>query len=95
MIGTTGANIVIIFYLLVACVLGIGAGGLTCFALRRSWNLKQAVVDAALALLVAVVTAYVVAEADIARGVREPSWALIITIAIASIVTRHFIRKQE
>src|SRR5690242_2624078 len=92
MIGTTGATIVILIYLLVTCVLGIGAGGLTCLVLRRSWNLSQALIDAVLVVVVAVATAYVVDAIDTPRGVWESRNGLILAIAISSVVARHFIR---
>ena len=92
MIGTTGATIVIVFYVLVACVLGIGAGGLTCLVLRRSWNVRRAFIDTVLVVGVTVATAYVVAAIDIPRGVWESRNGLILAIAIGSVVARHFIR---
>lgn len=92
MIGTTGATIVIVIKILFACVLGIGTGGLTCLVLRRSWNVRQALIDAVLAMVVAFITAYVVVGIDIHRGVWRSRDALILSITIGSVVARHFIR---
>jgi hypothetical protein len=92
MIGTTGATIVIVFYVLVTCVLGIGAGGLTCLVLRQSWNVRQALIDAVLVVGVTVVTAYVVDAIDIPRGVWESRNGLILAVAVGSVVARHLIR---
>jgi hypothetical protein len=92
MIGTVGATILISIGLLFTCVLGIGAGGLMCLALRRSWTLKEALIDAVLTAVVTVATAYVVAAIDIPHGVWEPRNGLILTIAIGSVVVRHLIR---
>ena len=92
MIGTTGATVLFSINVLFASVLGIGAGWLTCMALRRSWGLKEALIDAVLAAVVAVVAAYVVAAIESARGVWESRVALILAIAVASVVVRHLIR---
>jgi hypothetical protein len=92
MIGTTGATIVILVKVLVACVLGIGAGGFTCLALRLSWRPKEALIDAVLTTVVTVATAYVVAAIDIPRGVWESRDGLILAIAVGSVVVRHFVR---
>lgn len=45
MIGTSGATVLFVVNLLFASVLGISAGGLTCFVLRRPWGFKAAVID--------------------------------------------------
>jgi hypothetical protein len=92
MIGTTGATIVILIKILVACVLGIGAGCITRFALRRSWSLKEAFIDAVLVVVVAVTAAYVVDAIDISRGVWESRDGLILAIVIGSVIGRHLIR---
>jgi hypothetical protein len=92
MIGTTGATVLFSVNILLASVLGIGAGGLTCLALRRSWSLKEALIDAVLAAVVAVVVADVVAAIESARGVWESRVVLILAIAVASVVGRHLAR---
>lgn len=92
MIGTTGASVLFSLNVLFAGVLGIGAGGLTCLVLRRSWGLKEALIDAVLAAVVAVVAAYVVAAIESARGVWESRIVLILAIAVTSVVVRHLIR---
>jgi phage baseplate assembly protein W len=89
MIGTAGATILFSINVLFASVLGTGAGGLTCLVLRRSWGLKEALIDAVIA---AVVAAYVVSAIESARGVWESRVALILAIAVASVVVRHLIR---
>jgi hypothetical protein len=92
MIGTTGATVLFSINVLFAALLGIGAGGLTCLALRQSWGLKEALIDAVLAAVVAVVAAYVVAAIESARGVWESRVLLILAIAVASVVVRKLIR---
>lgn len=92
MIGTTGATVLFLINVLFASVLGIGAGGLTCLALRRSWGVKDALIDAVLAAIVGVVAAYLVSTVDIGRGVWESRVALILAIAVGSVVVRHLIR---
>jgi len=92
MIGTTGAFVLFSINVLFAALLGMGAGGLTCLALRRYWGLKEALIDAVLAAVVAAVAAYVVAAIESARGVWESRVLLILGIAIASVVVRQLIR---
>lgn len=82
----------ILVKVIVACVLGIGTGGITCFALRRSWSLREAFIDAVLVVVVVFATAYLVDAIDIPRGVWKSRDVLILTIAICSIVARYFIR---
>jgi len=92
MIGTTGATVLFLINVLLAGVLGVAAGGLTCLAIRRSWGLKGALIDAVLAAVVSVAAAYVIAAIESARGVGESRIALILAIAVASVVVRHLIR---
>jgi hypothetical protein len=60
--------------------------------LRRPWGLKAAVIDAVFAAIVGVIAAYVVSAIEIARGVWESRVALILAIAVASVVIRHLVR---
>jgi hypothetical protein len=92
MIGTSGAAVLLLVNIIFASVLGMGAGGLTGLVLRRPWSLKTALIDGALAAVVAVITAYVVAAIDNARGVLESRVALVLAIATASVVARHLMR---
>jgi hypothetical protein len=92
MIGTTIAAVLFSINVLFAALLGIAAGGLTSLALRRSWGLKEVLLDALLAAVVSVVAAYLVAAIESARGVWESHVALILTIAVASVIVRQFIR---
>jgi hypothetical protein len=92
MIGTTGATVLFLISILFASVLGIGAGGLTCLVLHRSWGLKAALIDAVLAAVVAVTAAYAVAAIESTRGVWESRVTLILAIAVASVVVRHLLR---
>ena len=78
--------------LVFAGLLGIAAGGFTCLVLRRSWGLKQALIDAVIATVIATAAAYLFAAIDSARGVWESRVALILAIAVASVVVRHLIR---
>ena len=91
MIGTSGATVLFVVNVLFASVLGVGAGGFTCFVLRRPWGLKAAVIDAVLAAVVAVVAAYVVSAIEIRRGVWESRVTLVLVIAPASVVLRHVV----
>ena len=92
MVGTTGAIVLVTINGLLASLLGIGAGGLTCLLLRQSWSLKQCLVDAVIAAAMAFAAAYVVSAIDSARGIWESRVALILAIAVASVVVRHLVR---
>jgi hypothetical protein len=92
MIGTTSATVLFLLNVLFASVLGVGAGGITCLVLRRPWGVKDFLIDAALAAVVAVIAAYVVSAVEATRGIWESRVALILAIAVASVVVRHLIR---
>ena len=92
MIGTSGATVLFVVNVLFASVLGVGAGGVTCFVLRRPWGLKAVVIDAVLAAVVAVVAAYVVSAIEISRGVWGSRVTLVLAIAAGSVVVRHVVR---
>ena len=92
MIGTTGATVVSVVIVLFAAILGVGAGGLACLVLRQLWGLKVALIDAAIAAAITVIAAYIGAAIAMARGVWESRVALILIIAVGSVVVRHLIR---
>ncbi len=92
MIGTRGATVLFVVFVLVASVLGVAAGGLTCFVLRRPWGLKAAITDAVFAPAVAVIALYVISTIEIARDVWESQGTLVLAIAAASVVLRHVAR---
>lgn len=92
MIGTTSATVLFLVNVILAGVLGICAGGLICLVLRRPWSLKAALVDAVLAAVVAVISAYVVSAIDNTRGVLGSRVGLILAIAAASVVMKHLMR---
>ena len=82
MIGTSGATVLFVVNVLF---------GFTCFALRRPWGLKAALIDAVLAAVVAIIAAYVVSAIEIRRGVWESRVTLVLVIAPASVVLRHVV----
>lgn len=93
MMGTTGGTVLLIVTVIFAGLLGVGAGGLTCLMLRQSWGLKTALIDAVLATIVAIASAYVVASIEAARGVWG-AWGigLVLAIAAASATVRHLVQ---
>ena len=91
MIGTRGAAVLFAINVLFASVLGIGAGGLTCLVLRRSWGARGALIDALLAAVAEFAAAHLVAAIEIRRGVWESGAGLILVIAVSSVVVRHLI----
>src|SRR5579862_982579 len=62
MIGERGAEIVIIAEIIFAGILGIVAGVATCLLLRRGWAAKAIALDAVLAMVVAIIVGYVLAQ---------------------------------
>ena len=95
MIPEKSAVLLFLINVLFAGALGVGAGGLTCLILRQPWGMKAALVDAALAAVVAVIAAYIISAIEASRGFLDDGTALIFAIAAASIVVRHLIRLAE
>lgn len=92
MVGTTGGAVLLIVNIIFAGVLGIGVGGITCLVLRRPWGFKTSLIDAVLAVAVAVIAANVVSAIDNARGVFESRVGLVLAIAAISVVVEHLLR---
>ncbi len=92
MIGTTGAAILVIANIILARVLGICAGGVTCAVLRRLWSFKAVGIDAVFAMVVAVTAAYVLTTINVSRGdVLHSVVAEVWVIAALSVVARHLL----
>jgi len=92
MIGTVGAEAIMVVNLVIAAVLGIGAGGLTCLVLRRPWSIKTALVDGVFAFVVAFISAYVISTIEARRGVWTSVVEPVLAIAAASVILRHIAR---
>jgi len=92
MIGMTGASILLAINVIIAGLIGVAAGRVTCLALRLPWVLTTGVVDGVLAAGVAVVAAYVVSAVESARGVWTSRVALVFAIAAVFIAVRHLFR---
>jgi hypothetical protein len=92
MIGTTGAAVIVIVNIFLAGVLGIGTGGVTCAVLRRPWSLKVAGIDAVLAMVVAVIAAYVLSVIEIRGGAWQSVVEPVFAVAAVSVVARHLAR---
>ena len=91
MIGTVGAAIVAVAYILFTCLLGIAAGGLICVISRRTWTAKTVMFDALTGTTVAFTFAYVMAQIDAAHGAWDtPLWPMFAS-APASVLTRHLL----
>lgn len=92
MIGTAAANVLVAFTILFATVLGMGAGGLACLALRQRWRF-EGFIDAVLAAVVAVAVVYGGAAIESALGVWRSDLSLVLAIPAASVVVRHLVRR--
>jgi hypothetical protein len=92
MIGTVTAAVIVLVNLVLAGVLGIGAGGLTCFVLRRRWSVKTAFVDGGFAFVVAFISAHVLSTILARLGIWWTSVVRpVLAIAAASVVARHLV----
>ena len=91
MIGTTGAFVLFIINIILAGMLGIVAGGLTCLVLRQPWNLRAVLQDALLAAGVALLAAYFLATIETARGVCGSLVGPVLAIAAASVLLRRIL----
>ena len=92
MIGIKGAAILVIVNLILASLLGLGAGGITSLVVRRRWGLKTALVDAALAAGVAVLAAFAILSIDSARGIVVSRVWLTFAISVVSVILKHLVR---
>jgi peptidoglycan/LPS O-acetylase OafA/YrhL len=90
MLGVEGAAIIAVFNLLLAGLLGIGVGYLICKIRRQHWGIKVAAIDGLLAIVIAVIVAYVAAAIETALGIWASNVTLAIGIALAVVVVRHF-----
>jgi hypothetical protein len=93
MIGTVGGAVLAIINLLLAAVLGIGAGGLASLGFRQSWSLKVALQDGLIAGLVAIAATYLIGSFEAAHGAwgaRVVVW--VFGIALSSVVLKHLLR---
>lgn len=93
MIGTNAATLLVIVNFIAAVVLGVVAGGLSCLVLRRSWGLKVATRDAALAAAMAIISVTVITVIDNALGILESRVALVMAVAVGGVIVRHVIRR--
>jgi len=79
--------------IIAAGFLGIVIGGVSCAMLRRPWNLKTLGIDAALAMIVMLISGNVLVEIEISRGV----WAQFIwpayIVAAVTVIARQLVRR--
>lgn len=77
MLGTTGADVLIVVSILFAGLLGLCAGGLTCLILRRKWSFKAAAIDIVVAAVVFIAGGFIDASIGSAYGIWESHEALV------------------
>ena len=80
-----------VFSLIFTSILGIGAGGFMCLALRRQWSFKEAVIDAVLATVIGFVATFLILSID-TGGEWESIVILVLAIPVGSVVVRHLLR---
>jgi hypothetical protein len=90
MIGVQGATFLVLIILIWISVGGVVAGALTCFVRRRRWGPKAALIDAAIALDVAIVLFFLATVVEGFLGVYESIPPMpVLVVAVASVVVRH------
>lgn len=92
MLGTTGADVLVVVSTLFAGLLGLCAGGLTCLILLGHWSLKAAAIDIVVAAVVFIAGAFIDGSIGIADGTWESHETLVLSIAACSAAARELIR---
>ena len=94
MVGTAGANTLLVGYTALVAILGIIAGGVTCFVLRKQWGVRWGAADAGLAVVGAFVAALIVTRSGEAHSTWEsPIW-VVLTIGVATVVVVHVLQRR-
>jgi hypothetical protein len=91
MIGTTGAAVIFIGNVILTGMLGIAAGIFACFVFRQAWRVTDALVDAPLAAIVAIGTAYLFGVIETAKGTWGFGVWTIFCVAAGSVIIRHLL----
>lgn len=81
----------VVFSLVFTSILGIGAGGIMCLALRKQWSFKEALIDAALATVIGFVATFLILSID-TSGEWESIVILVLAIPVGSVVVRHLLQ---
>lgn len=94
MIGTTGATVLAIVNVLIAGILGIVVGAISCAVLRRRWTVRAAGIDAVLAMIVFFIAVMAISEIQI----RLAHWADALTpgwiLAAVAVIAGHLVRRH-
>jgi len=88
MIGTLGADFILLIIAIWIVAAAVVAGALTSLVRRRRWGLKAALIDAALAAGVAVALYFLASVVDGDAGFYKSIPTLAFVIAVASVIIR-------
>jgi di/tricarboxylate transporter len=91
MIGEKGASFLVLLIVISISVAGVVAGALTCLVRRRRWGPKTALIDAAIAGVVAIVLFFLATVVEGVIGVYESLPTPVLVVAVVSVVIRHLI----
>ena len=94
MIGTAVGSIILFADVIFAGTVGIVAGGVTCFLLKRRWGVWWAAADAGLAVGGAIVAGLILTRIDGAPSSwGSPIW-LVFTVGVATVVVVHLLQRR-
>lgn len=85
-------NSVSLLSLLIACGLGVAAGGVASVLLRKPWDSEVALIDAAVGLGCAVAIAYGVTILNRYGTAPYSPGDVVLPVALGSVVVRHLLR---
>ena len=91
MIGTQGADVLVLLTLISIGVWGVIAGAVTSLVRRRPWGPQAALIDAALAASVAIVLVFLTVEVEGFFGLYLSLSTPVSIAAVASVVIRRFL----
>lgn len=92
MIGTVGADTLLLAYLAFVAILGIVAGGVTSYVLKKRWGVWWGAADAGLAVVGAVLAALIITKLDESgRAWESPIW-VVFTAGVATVVGVHLLQ---
>jgi hypothetical protein len=92
MLGTAGATWLMCLSLMFIGLVGLLVGLLICIAGRRRWTTRIALTDAAVSVIAAAVSGYIIYSAEASRGIWESHNGLIIAIALITVILTHGFR---
>lgn len=92
MLTSGTATVIALVTLTVSFLIGILVGGVMCFLLRLSWGVKTITLDALIAAVLAVASAFAYSAIAVSRGKLNSGVLWIILTATTGVAIRHIVR---